>query len=490
MVYSDLIEDKIDAIIDVLEANYPDMVNYRWHAIKLLEQDKEITEKYSVDLSHIIDRSYETDIINEKYDFIEEVVEEVLVNKEKSVAFTEKIDKVLTNRFLGLPCFLGIMALVFLLTFRVGDFLSGYVETLVDFISGGIGGVLMGLGVSDALMSLIIDGVVAGVGGILTFLPNIFVLFLALALLEDSGYMARVAYVMDGIMGRIGLSGRAFIPMLLGFGCTVPAIMASRALEDRRDRMRVMLVTPFMSCSARLPIYVLFSELFFGDKAMLAAYSMYLIGLVVAIGISFIVHKADRKSGENLRMLLIELPEYKTPSGRTVAIYVWEKVKDFLIKAGTTIFVASVFLWVLLNFNMTGFTGDMGNSFGASLSRWMVPFFVPIGLGYWQIVVALIAGISAKEVVVSSSAILFGISNINSAEGMAQLGTILGDMGFGPLNAICMMIFCLLYIPCAATIVTIKKESGSWKWTGICVAFQLGVAWLASFLVYQIGMML
>ena len=490
MVYSDLIEDKIDAIIDVLEANYPDMVNYRWHAIKLLEQDKEITEKYSVDLSHIIDRSYETDIINEKYDFIEEVVEEVLVNKEKSVAFTEKIDKVLTNRFLGLPCFLGIMALVFLLTFRVGDFLSGYVETLVDFISGGISGVLMGLGVSDALMSLIIDGVVAGVGGILTFLPNIFVLFLALALLEDSGYMARVAYVMDGIMGRIGLSGRAFIPMLLGFGCTVPAIMASRALEDRRDRMRVMLVTPFMSCSARLPIYVLFSELFFGDKAMLAAYSMYLIGLIVAIGISFIVHKADRKSGENLRMLLIELPEYKTPSGRTVAIYVWEKVKDFLIKAGTTIFVASVFLWILLNFNMTGFTGDMGNSFGASLSRWMVPFFVPIGLGYWQIVVALIAGISAKEVVVSSSAILFGISNINSAEGMAQLGAILGDMGFGPLNAICMMIFCLLYIPCAATIVTIKKESGSWKWTGICVAFQLGVAWLASFLVYQIGMML
>ncbi|MBQ6685615.1 MAG: ferrous iron transport protein B, partial [Firmicutes bacterium] len=421
--------------------------------------------------------------------FIEEVVEEVLVNKEKSAAFTEKIDKVLTNRFLGLPCFLGIMALVFLLTFTVGDMLSGYVEELVGMFSDGLAGLLASLGISDALMSLIIDGVVAGVGGILTFLPNIFVLFLALALLEDSGYMARVAYVMDGIMGRIGLSGRAFIPMLLGFGCTVPAIMASRALENHRDRMRVMLVTPFMSCSARLPIYVLFSELFFGEKAMLAAYSMYIIGLVVAIGISFIVHKADRKNGDALRMLLIELPEYKTPSGRTVAIYVWEKVKDFLIKAGTTIFVASVLLWILLNFNMTGFTGDMADSFGASLSRWMVPFFVPIGLGYWQIVVALIAGISAKEVVVSSSAILFGISNINSTEGMAQLGAILGDMGFGPLNAICMMIFCLLYIPCAATIVTIKKESGSWRWAGICVAFQLGVAWLASFLVYQIGML-
>ena len=487
MVYSDVIEDKIDSIIDVLRQKYPEMVNYRWHAIKLLEQDKEITERYPVDLPDVIDRSYETDIINEKYDFITEVVEEVLVNKEKSEAFTDKIDRVLTNRWLGLPCFLGIMALVFMMTFTVGDQLSGLVEVLVGTISDGLAGLLARLEVSQVLTSLIIDGIVAGVGGILTFLPNIFVLFLALAILEDSGYMARVAYVMDGIMGRIGLSGRAFIPMLLGFGCTVPAIMASRALEDRRDRMRVMLVTPFMSCSARLPIYVLFSELFFGDKAILAAYSMYIIGLAVAIGISYIVHKADKKGGEVQRLLLIELPEYKTPSGRTVAIYVWEKVKDFLIKAGTTIFVASVFLWVLLNFSSSGYTGDMGNSFGASVSRWLVPLFAPIGLGYWQIIVALIAGISAKEVVVSSSAILFGISNINSAEGMAQLGVILGDMGFGTLNAFCMMLFCLLYIPCAATIMTIKKESGSWKWTGVCVAFQLGVAWLASFVVYQLG---
>jgi len=489
MVYSDLIEDKIDSIIDVLKKKYPDMVNYRWHAIKLLEQDKEITEKYPVDLPQVIDRSYETDIINEKYDFIEEVIEEVLVNKEKSEAFTDKIDRVLTNRWLGLPCFLGIMALVFMLTFTVGDQLSGYVEMLVEAFSGGVSGILESLHVGEVLTSLIIDGIIAGVGGILTFLPNIFVLFLALAILEDSGYMARVAYVMDGIMGRIGLSGRAFIPMLLGFGCTVPAIMASRSLEDHRDRMRVMLVTPFMSCSARLPIYVLFSELFFGDKAILAAYSMYIIGLAVAIGISFIVHKMDKEGGETQRLLLIELPEYKVPSGRTVAIYVWEKVKDFLTKAGTTIFIASIILWGLLNFSAAGYTGDMGNSFGASLSRWMVPFFAPIGLGYWQIIVALIAGISAKEVVVSSSAILFGISNINSAEGMAQLGVILGDMGFGTLNAFCMMLFCLLYIPCAATIMTIKKESGSWKWTGVCVAFQLGVAWLASFVVYQLGMM-
>lgn len=487
MVYSDLIEDKIDRIIDVLKQKYPDMKNYRWHALKLLEQDQEITRTYPVELPDVIDRSYEIDIINEKYDFIEEVIEEVLVNKEKREAMTDKIDQVLTNRFLGLPCFLGIMALVFLLTFTVGDLLSGYVEALVEIISGGVSAVLASMNVGTALTSLIVDGIISGVGGILTFLPNIFVLFLALALLEDSGYMSRVAYVMDGIMSHIGLSGRAFIPMLLGFGCSVPAIMASRSLEDHRDRVRVMLVTPFMSCSARLPIYVLFSQLFFGDRAMLVAYSMYVIGLAVAILISFIVHKLDRQSVENKRMLLIELPEYKLPSSRTVAIYVWEKVKDFLTKAGTTIFVASIILWVLLNFGAGGYTGDMANSFGSSLSRFLVPLFVPIGLGYWQIVVALIAGISAKEVVVSSSAILFGIANINSAAGMAELGADLGTMGFGPLNAFCLMVFCLLYIPCAATIMTIRKESGSWKWTGVCVAFQLGVAWLAAFAIYQIG---
>jgi len=487
MVYSDLIEDKIDRIIDVLKRDYPQLKNYRWHAIKLLEQDKEITEKYPVDLPDVIDRSYETDIINEKYDFIEEVIDEVLVNKQRREAFTDKIDRVLTNRFLGLPCFLAIMAVVFLLTFTVGDQLSGYVEQLVEGFSDIVGGGLTALHAGSVLTSLITDGIISGVGGVLTFLPNIFVLFLALALLEDSGYMSRVAYVMDGIMSHIGLSGRAFIPMLLGFGCSVPAIMASRSLEDRHDRMRIMLVTPFMSCSARLPIYVLFSQLFFGDKAMLAAYSMYVIGLAVAILISFIVHKLDRNGGENKRMLLIELPEYKIPSGRTVGIYVWEKVKDFLTKAGTTIFVASIILWVLLNFGTGGYTGDMSNSFGASLSRWLVPVFAPVGLGYWQIVVALIAGLSAKEVVVSSSAILFGIANINSASGMAQMGAILGDMGFGALNAFCLMVFCLLYTPCAATIMTIQKESGSWKWTGICAAFQLGVAWLMAFAIYQIG---
>lgn len=297
--------------------------------------------------------------------------------------------------------------------------------------------------------------------------------------------MARVAYVMDGIMGRLGLSGRAFIPMILGFGCSVPALMASRVLENQKDRYRVMLVTPFMSCSARLPIYILFSEMFFGKKAMIAAYSMYVIGLFVAIGIAAILHLADKE--ENPNILLIELPEYKAPSARTVAIYVWEKVKDFVTKAGTTIFLASVIMWFILNFGPGGYTTEMEASFGAVLGKVIVPFFQPLGLGYWQIAMALIAGISAKEVVVTSCAVLFGISNINSLAGMELLQGQLAAMGFGGLNAYCLMIFCLLYIPCAATLVTIKKEMGGWKWALKAALFQLGTAWVVTLLVYQIG---
>ena len=339
--------------------------------------------------------------------------------------------------------------------------------------------------VSAPLVSLLVDGIITGVGGILTFLPNIFILFLALAFLEDSGYMSRVAYVMDGIMGKLGLSGRAFIPMILGFGCSVPAIMASRALEQKSDRYKIMLVTPFMSCSARLPIYILFSSMFFGQYAMIAAYSMYVIGIIVALIALFFMKIKGKKELKN--DLLIELPEYKMPSGRTVWIYVWEKVKDYLTKAGTTIFIASIIMWFLLNFGTSGYSSDMSNSFGAWIGHGLEPFFKPIGLGYWQIAVALIAGISAKEVVVSSCAVLFAVPNINSEMGMTALAGILSNMGFGILNAYCLMIFCLLYVPCAATIATIKKESASWKWTGLSVLFQIAVAWCVTFVVYQIG---
>jgi ferrous iron transport protein B len=485
VVYSDEIEDKIDEVTEHLHKTYRSIKNIRWHAIKLLEMDREIQTKYPLDLSKVIKRSYEGDIINQKYDFIEEIIEEVLVNKSKKVEFTDKIDRILTQRYLGLPIFLGIMALVFFLTFQIGDFIKGYFEVFLEVFSTEALRFLEIIQAGEFVTSLIVDGIIAGVGGILTFLPNIFILFLALAYLEDSGYMARVAYVMDGIMGKLGLSGRAFIPMLLGFGCTVPAIMASRSLENMRDRRKTILITPFMSCSARLPIYVLFSQMFFGKGAMLVAYSMYLIGIVVAILVAFAMNnKTDKNLGNTL---LIELPEYKSPNVRTIFIYVWEKVKEYLTKAGTTIFAASVIIWFILNFGPSGMVDDMSHSFGAMLGKSLAPLLKPAGLGMWQVVVALISGIAAKEVVVSSFSVLFQINNITSQEGMSSLVEIFGQFGFGALNAYSLMVFSLLYIPCAATIGVIQREMRSAKWTIFTILFQLGIALLVSTLIYQIG---
>jgi ferrous iron transport protein B len=437
-------------------------------------------------VKELIPRNYEKQIINEKYDYIEEVIEECLVNKEEKAAFTDRIDRLLTHPVWGIPVFLGIMAMVFFLTFTVGDFLKGYFQIALDMVSQGMLALLTGIHAAPWLTSLIVDGIIAGVGGILTFLPNIFILFLALAFLEDSGYMARVAYVMNETMGMVGLSGKAFLPMLLGFGCTVPAVMATRALATVKDRRRTILITPFMSCSARLPIYVLFAEMFFPDKALAVAYSLYLIGLCVAILVAFIVHKHSRNDSAK-NALLIELPEYKTPNRRTVAIYVWDKVKDYLSKAGTTIFIVSIALWFILNLGPAGFVEDVSDSFAAMIGHLLVPVLAPAGLGLWQIAVALISGLSAKEVVVSSFSVLYGINNINSSVGMSELSTVLAASGFGGVNAYALMIFCLLYSPCIAAMATIKRETGSWKWTIGMMVFQLVVAWLAAVAVFQIG---
>ena len=486
MVYSDALEDKIDVIMDALACSYPTLENPRWHAIKLLEKDESVTAAFPLpDLEKIIDRSYEQEIINQKYDFIEEIIQEILVNKSEKEAFTEKLDHFLTHRIWGLPLFLGIMALVFLLTFTVGDWLKGYFEIFLESFSAAVTSGLTSLHVGDMMISLVVDGIISGVGGILTFLPNIFILFLALAFLEDSGYMARVAFVMDDIMGHLGLSGRAFIPLLLGFGCSVPAVMASRALEHRKDRLKTILITPFMSCSARLPIYVLFSQMFFPKHAMLVSYSMYLLGIIVAITTAFVLSKLDGSKAEHA--LLIELPEYKSPNARTIAIYVWEKVKDYLTKAGTVIFVASVILWGLLNFGPSGYVTDISNSFGSIIGKAAVPLFAPVG--YWQIVVALIAGIAAKEVVVSSCSVLFGVQNITTTDGMSTMVATLGALGFGAANAYALMVFCLLYIPCTATIATINREVESKKLTALIIFFQFAVAWVMSFLVYHIGLL-
>lgn len=482
MIYSKDLEQKISAIEALLPSDTP---RKRWIAISLLMEDPEIMKAYPLDLSQTIDGNEPNEIVNERYDTIEAIKKEVMLGKDKSDTLTEKIDNVVTQPFWGVIIFLIMMAIVFLLTFNLGDWLSGYVEMGIGWFTQIIGNLLESLHASQWLVDLICDGIISGVGGILTFLPNITILFIAMAFLEDSGYMARVAYVMNEIMDRLGLSGRAFIPMVLGFGCTVPAIMASRALESEKDRKRVMLLTPFMSCSAKVPTYILFSSMFFSRSATWVAYSMYLIGIAFALLLAWLLHRFDKNP--NQYPLLIELPAYKSPSFHTVAVYVWEKVKDFLTKAGTTIFVASILLWALIHFGWHGYTLDISTSIAATLGRGIAVLLIPCGLGFWQIAVALIAGISAKEVVVSSIAVLFGISSVTSFGGMHLLQLKLSELGFGPLNAYCLMLFCLFYVPCVAALSTIRKESHSTKFMLQVAGFQLLIAWCVSTLVYQIG---
>ncbi len=488
--YPEFIENKIAKLEVMMQAHYPTHSSVRWHAIKLLEDDEEVKQEHPISVINIVDKSYEKEIIQCKYAHIEKIVSETLFHRDKKAARTDKIDRILTHPVFGIPVFLLIMCMVFFLTFTVGDALKGVFEAGLGYISEGAASGLESLGVAAWLQSLMIDGIIAGVGGILTFIPNIFILFLALAILEDSGYMSRVAYVMDSVMGRVGLSGKAFLPMILGFGCTVPAIMATRALETEHDRRKTMLVTPFMSCSARLPIYVLLSEMFFPKAAAPVAFSMYVIGMVTAILAAKVINMLEK--GKVNDSLLIELPEYKRPNGRTIRIYVWTKLKDYLSKAGTTIFVASIVIWFVLNFGISGMVENPADSFGAAIGRFLVPVLAPAGLGMWQIGVALLSGISAKEVVVSSFTVLFGVSNVNSEAGMASVAANIQRINpdFGPLNAYCLMLFCLLYVPCAATVATVKKESGSWGFTLKMIVFQLVLAWAVSAAVFQIGSLL
>ena len=484
--YPPEIEDKIAKLEVMMGAHYPTHSSVRWHAIKLLEDDEEVKKEHPISVTNVVDRSYEKDIIQCKYAYIEKVVNETLFHKNQKAASTDKVDKVLTHPFWGIPVFLLIMCAVFFLTFTVGDLLKGVFEQGLAWLSAAASAGLDAIGVTAWLKSLIVDGIIAGVGGILTFIPNIFILFLALAVLEDSGYMSRVAYVMDSVMGRVGLSGKAFLPMILGFGCTVPAIMATRALETEHDRRKTMFVTPFMSCSARLPIYVLFSEMFFPEHPAMVAFSMYVIGMVIAILAALVINRMEK--GQINDSLLIELPEYKRPNARTIRIYVWNKLKDYLSKAGTTIFIASIVIWFLLNFGIGGMVDNPAESFGAVIGHLLVPVLKPAGLGMWQIGVALLSGLSAKEVVVSSFAVLFGVANANSDAGMAAIVSNIQSInpGFGALNAYCLMLFCLLYVPCVATVATVKKESGSWKFTGKMIVFQLVLAWMVTTIVYQI----
>ena len=421
----------------------------------------------------------------EIYRLIEKIIKEVAISGKKA-EFTSKIDKILTHNFWGLPVFFIIMAVVFFLTFTLGDYLKLFFENWLESFIKGTTDLLVSKSIHTMLISLITEGIIPGVGGVLTFLPNITILFLALAFLEDSGYMSRVSYIMDKIMSKAGLSGKAFIPMILGFGCSVPAILATRTLENRKDRIKTIFAVPYMSCSAKLPVYVMLSKLFFEKYEILVAYSMYVIGFLVAILMLLVISKKEKKESN----LLIEFPEYRMPDTRTVAIYVWEKVKEYLTKAGTTIFLASVVLWLLLHIGKGGLTNNVAESIGAKMGEILVPIMKPTGLGYWQIIVSLIWGIAAKEAVVSGISVLYGISNISSPVGMGSLLKTLTQSGFGALNAYSMMLFCLLYTPCIASIITASKEIKSRIITLIALAVQLVIAWSVSLIFYQLGRMI
>ncbi len=454
---------------------------------RLIDTAIMLKEKGNSDLvsATALPEAEEAESIRKRYDFIEKILDEVLIDSGKNDTKTEKADKLLTHEILGLPIFLLIMSAVFLLTFTLGDFIKGFFEGWLESFTYAAKNLLLSVGTAEWAVSLVTDGIIAGVGGILTFLPNIFILFLLLAVLEDSGYMSRAAYVTDGFMGKLGLSGRAFIPMLLGFGCSVPAVMATRTLERRGDRLKTIFMIPFMSCSAKLPVYVMLSEMFFGKYAPIAAYSMYIAGFFIGNLALFVFSKIN--GGEKENPLLIELPDYKIPDKRTVWIYVKEKIKDYLTKAGTTIFAASTVLWFLLDFGKGGFCGDISESYAAVVGKLLVPLMNPTGLGSWQIIVSLISGIAAKEVVVSSMSVIYGIGNISSAEGMSMLAEILKSTGFTALNAYSMMLFTLLYIPCIAAVATIKRESASWQYTALAMILQLALAWLVSVIFYQVG---
>lgn len=482
IVYAKEHEIEIDRLEKEIASYYPTVENTRWHAIKLLEGDADIAKALSnVSLPK---ESKEDVLISERYDFISRIMKECVFQDAAKKKRTDKLDNVLTNPLAAIPLFLCIMAAVFLVTFGVGDVLKNLLETGLEAFTELVSNWLLALGAAPPLISLICSGIITGVGTILTFLPNIFILFCALGFLEDCGYMSRVAYIMDSIMAKLGLSGRAFIPMILGFGCTVPAIMGTRTLENDHDRKKVMLVLPFMSCSARLPIYILFAGMFFPGASALVAFSLYALGIAVAL---VVLKVLETLHANKPSPLLIELPDYKLPSFHTMYIYVSEKIKDYVLRAGTVIFVASVCLWLLMSFGPSGFVGDaVAGSFAALIGHVMAPLLAPLGFGDWRLAVALLAGISAKEVVVSSVSVLFGT---DAAVGNGALAGHLAAIGFGSASALSFMVFCLLYVPCIATIAVLQSESKSAGFAAKAVVLQVGVAWVLSFAVYHLALL-
>lgn len=472
-------------------------ISPRFAATKLIEGDMSFAEKLELDqneletIEHNIkemesERRLDANaaLADMRYAFIETVCEKAVVKCKESREHhrSVKIDSVLTNKYLALPLFLVIMLLIFWLTFGVvGSFLSDLLSLGIDKLTALTDSALTAYGINTVVHSLIIDGIFAGIGSVLSFLPIIVVLFFFLSILEDTGYMARVAFVMDKLLRKIGLSGRSFVPMIIGFGCSVPAIMSSRTLSSERDRKMTIMLIPFVSCSAKIPIYAVFSAAFFPKHSALVMFALYIFGIIMGIITALILNKTAFKG--NPVPFVMELPNYRLPSAKSVMLLMWDKAKDFLQKAFTVIFVATVIIWFLGAFDSRlNFVTDSADSLLASIGRLISPIFAPLGLSDWRISTSLLAGLSAKEAVVSTMGVLMGT-------GLDGLGNALSSV-FTPLTALSFLVFTLLYTPCVAAIATLKAELGSRLHTTGVIVLQCVIAWVCAFSVYNIGLLL
>lgn len=472
-------------------------ISPRFAATKLIEGDMSFAEKLELDqneletIEHNVkemesERGLDANaaLADMRYAFIESVCEKAVVKCKESREHhrSVKIDSVLTNKYLALPLFLVIMLLIFWLTFGViGSFLSDLLSLGIDRLTALTDSALTAYGINTVVHSLIIDGIFAGIGSVLSFLPIIVVLFFFLSILEDTGYMARVAFVMDKLLRKIGLSGRSFVPMIIGFGCSVPAIMSSRTLSSERDRKMTIMLIPFVSCSAKIPIYAVFSAAFFPRYSAFVMFALYIFGIIMGIITALILNKTAFKG--NPVPFVMELPNYRLPSAKSVLLLMWDKAKDFLQKAFTVIFVATVIIWFLGAFDSRlNFVTDSSNSLLASIGRLISPIFAPLGLSDWRISTSLLAGLSAKEAVVSTMGVLTGT-------GLEGLSNALSSV-FTPLTAASFLVFTLLYTPCVAAIATLKAELGSRLHTAGVIALQCVIAWVCAFIVYNIGLLL
>ena len=468
----------------------------RFAATKLIENDPDIRERLELDQNELelIEHSVqemETDcgmdrnaaLADMRYNFIESVCRTTVVkcHQSRERMRSEAIDRVVTNRYLALPIFFGIMVAIFFLTFNViGDFLSNLLAAGIDVLTAAVDSALTAYGLNPVVHSLVIDGIFAGVGSVLSFLPIIVVLFFFLSILEDTGYMARVAFVMDQLLRKIGLSGRSIVPMLIGFGCSVPAIMSTRTLASERDRRMTILLTPFMSCSAKIPIYTVFARAFFPHHAALVMICLYLTGILVGIVAAKVLGATAFRG--NPVPFVMELPNYRFPSAKSVGQLCWDKAKDFLTRAFTIIFVATIIVWFLQTFDTRlNLVSDSADSLLASVGAVLAPLFAPLGFGDWRVSTALITGFIAKESVISTLGILTGAGADVSAAALASL--------FTPVTAASFLAFTLLYTPCVAAISAVKRELRSgWKAFGVSVS-QCLIAWVVAFLVYHAAML-